>query len=360
LMIDIDCHKRGTLQGAIEFAEHLRSTLFPNLYFEVSTNGNGVHGYLIIEKSRLGAEMLNQLYDRLQFQLRQILKEQSFDVEGVELKGYCPVFKWGKAKRELLSYRSGQLAKLPRCLDRFEELKNTTRIEASSLFKLPIVPKDKKEQSGVSAQSGSCSGKCISESDLKQLTGDYLELAKALLPDSVLKTAGVGRDVVTIEDVAIFLMIGKFFTENMPSNGAMPTNRWSKMWTALMDDGDVSRPFNGKRFAAIRNYLTSLGLMDWQNENYTPGFMNTSGKWIKGVAAQWQFSIKLMGVLQNEEREASSMVTSTEERGEFIASLTKLPFDEVTKPVKYYPTVIVTVDLNDLVPIFDPVACLAA
>jgi hypothetical protein len=50
--------------------------------------------------------------------------------------------------RELLSYRSGQLAKLPRCLDRFEELKNTTRIDASSLLKLPIVPKDEKEEKG--------------------------------------------------------------------------------------------------------------------------------------------------------------------------------------------------------------------
>ena len=47
LMIDIDCHNRGTLRGAIEFAEYLAATLFPNLYFEVSTNGNGVHGYSI-------------------------------------------------------------------------------------------------------------------------------------------------------------------------------------------------------------------------------------------------------------------------------------------------------------------------
>jgi hypothetical protein len=259
----------------------------------------------------------------------------------------------------MLRPASGQLAKLPRCLDRFEELKNTTRIDASSLLKLPIVPKDEK-QSGVSAQSGSCSGKCISDDERERLTGDYLEFAKALLPDGVLKTAGKSRDIVTVEDVAIFLMIGKFFTENMPTNGAMPTNRWSKMWTALMDDGDVSRPFSGKRFAAIRNHLSSLGLIDWQDANYTPGFETASGKWVKGEAAQWQFDPELMDVLQSEEEEASSMVTSTEESEEFIASLTELPPVEVIKPVKCYATVIMAVDLNDFVPIFDPVACLAA
>jgi len=53
LNIDIDCHKTGTLEGAIAFANHLKDTLFPNLYFEVSTNGNGVHGYIIIEKADL-------------------------------------------------------------------------------------------------------------------------------------------------------------------------------------------------------------------------------------------------------------------------------------------------------------------
>src|SRR5690606_25217684 len=48
LMIDIDCHESGTLKGAVEFARYLRTTLFPNLYFETSTNGNGVHAYLVV------------------------------------------------------------------------------------------------------------------------------------------------------------------------------------------------------------------------------------------------------------------------------------------------------------------------
>ena len=34
--IDIDCHGSGSLAGAIAFAEHLRDTRFPNLYYEVA------------------------------------------------------------------------------------------------------------------------------------------------------------------------------------------------------------------------------------------------------------------------------------------------------------------------------------
>ena len=47
--------------------------VFPNLYFEVSTNGNGVHGYVVIEKADLGSVILNELSRRLQQHLRQIL-----------------------------------------------------------------------------------------------------------------------------------------------------------------------------------------------------------------------------------------------------------------------------------------------
>ena len=57
--IDIDCHGSGSLAGAIAFAEHLKATRFPNLYYEVSTNGNGVHGYIVVSKGDLGDEGFN-------------------------------------------------------------------------------------------------------------------------------------------------------------------------------------------------------------------------------------------------------------------------------------------------------------
>ncbi len=50
LMVDIDCHSRGTLEGATRFAEHLKRNYFPDLYYEVSTHGNGIQGFVVVDR----------------------------------------------------------------------------------------------------------------------------------------------------------------------------------------------------------------------------------------------------------------------------------------------------------------------
>ena len=49
--MDIDCHASGTLEGALQFAQYLKQNYFPDLYYETSTHGNGVHGFLVVDKS---------------------------------------------------------------------------------------------------------------------------------------------------------------------------------------------------------------------------------------------------------------------------------------------------------------------
>ena len=93
--IDIDCHRSGSLAGAIAFAEHLRATRFPNLYFEASTNGNGAHGYLVVVKGDLGDEGLNSVLGETDRRLKAELARGDWDVEAVEVKGQAPVFGWG-------------------------------------------------------------------------------------------------------------------------------------------------------------------------------------------------------------------------------------------------------------------------
>jgi hypothetical protein len=53
LNIDVDRHKSGSLTGALAFVVHLRATRFSGLYYEARTNGNGVHGYLVLVKHDL-------------------------------------------------------------------------------------------------------------------------------------------------------------------------------------------------------------------------------------------------------------------------------------------------------------------
>ncbi len=137
--IDIDCHGSGTLAGAIAFAEHLKAARFPSLYYEVSTNGNGVHGYIVVEKGDLGDDGLNGALIVLDRWLKAELSVGDWDVENVEVKGQAPEFTWGATKFELKGYKSGQLAKLPReALARAEELRGTTRLTVQELRKLTV------------------------------------------------------------------------------------------------------------------------------------------------------------------------------------------------------------------------------
>ena len=93
VMIDIDCHNGiGTLQGALAYAQFLKDTYFPNLYFEPSTNGKGAHGYFVLQKDGVKPEVVNDLFGQLQAYLRQTI--YGFDIETVEIKGRCPVIYW--------------------------------------------------------------------------------------------------------------------------------------------------------------------------------------------------------------------------------------------------------------------------
>lgn len=60
---------------------------------------------------------------------------------------------------------------------------------------------------------------------------------------------------------------------------------------------DISRPFDHKRFAAIRNYLSSLGLLDWQDNKYRPGWTDWDGQYHGGKACRWQASELLIQML---------------------------------------------------------------
>lgn len=354
LNIDIDCHKKGTLAGAIAFVEYLRDNFFPNLYFEISTNGNGVHAYVVIEKGDLGSVFLNGLFRRFEQHLRQILSTTNFDVEDVEIKGTCPVFVWGDKKGSLQNYTSGTLAKFPRESHRFEELRNTTRLSYLELLKLPVVEKFKPVPSDMQAVRlerppvpGSIAGKVIGPEELAELDGHYRKVAETLMEVHVLKTSG--RTVATVEDLAIFLMLLRYFTQNMNRDGSLPYARFKGLWTSVFESGDVDRNFEDKRFAALRNYLSSLGLLDWKDDKYTLGTTDSEGNKHKGKASRWQASELLMSLLdwqelKKQQEQEFAGCTVEEERGEgaplagtqvreIIRSLRRLPFSDIHRPV---------------------------
>jgi hypothetical protein len=140
-MIDIDCHTRGTAAGALEFAEYLRSNpLFgDNLYVETSTNGVGVHAYIVVNKGCASDRITNVALKVLDLYLKGLSYLGDFDIELVEIKGMCPELTWGRERGRLEKYQSGQLAKLPReALLRTDELMGTSRIHVARLERLGL------------------------------------------------------------------------------------------------------------------------------------------------------------------------------------------------------------------------------
>ncbi|QDT95288.1 hypothetical protein [Gimesia aquarii] len=374
-LIDIDCKKFGTLEGAMSFAKFLKEHHFPNLYIEVSTHGNGAHGYFVLEKYDYGATFINNLLlQRLQPWLRKILAEQDFDVENVEIKGTLPVVEWGDEKYEVLTYKSGTLAKLPRIEtpEREEQLRNTTIVTVNDLQQLPVIEEPKVNKSAKTRNTatphvGSISGKHISQDELGHLNGHYRQVAESLLEVHALKTSG--KTVATIEDVAIFLMLLKFFTENMNTDGSLPVNRWSEMWKSVFVLGDINRAFCPQRFKTIRDHLSGLGLLDWEDETYRIGWTDEDGKYHKGKACKWraskEFMVKLeipvVAIVKKKEEGGTSFIRTT--LIEFFKTITQLRSEDTTRPVLFDPESPLRLnpdEINHFVKPFDAYTSLAA
>jgi hypothetical protein len=297
VMIDIDCLKSlglGSKEGAHRFADHLREEFFPDLYFESSTNGNGVHGYFVLHKLGLPAKTVNAQLRVFEKWLKQEAKKVGADIEGVEIKGTCPVFEW--KDRKLVKITAGTNAKLPR-----GDIRATRHIDITDLAK--FVPVE--EQAPVVrrcptvSSSASWRPQAIKPADLADLPRLKEIAVKLGLP----KGKCSGRVAVTFEDVAVFLLLLRFFTSNMNENGALPWARFEGLWAALYHAGDVERAFNPKRFAAIRNHLSSLVvdgevLLEWEDETYS-----------LGRACKWRASEKLMEMMGEEEETSSTETT---------------------------------------------------
>ena len=97
-----------------------------------------------------------------------------------------------------------------------------------------------------------------------------------------------GRKVVTEEDMAVFLMLLKFFTANMNANGSLPTARWRELWKALFEAGDIERAWCHHRFARMRYFLSDKDLLSWQDENFVVGVLDEAGRFVPGEAAKWR------------------------------------------------------------------------
>ena len=249
IMLDIDCHKKGSLQGALAFAQHLKETFFPNLYYEISTNGNGVHGYILLNEQRPSNH--NVWLKTLGKVLDEYLCFHPFDVEMIEIKGLPPTLKW--KNRKVDSYVAGTLAKMPRQVERFAELMGTTRLDVDQL--LDLINKIKKatpkteEVKPLERKRGNVSNPFGN--------GEYIEKIKPLAR----KICYSYGTQLNVEDVAISLYILNWLKTHptFRKDGSLPQLRIRRFWETMYGEGTVSRQFRAERWTRIRKMLTKSG-----------------------------------------------------------------------------------------------------
>jgi hypothetical protein len=326
-MIDIDVLKSkmlGSPEGARKFAAFLRAR-FPTLYVEASTGGKGQHAYLLVRKLGYSAEEVKKALKHLERWLRQ---QKGFDIEIVEVKGTPPVVKYGDGGCiEAITY--GTFAKLPREVSRFSEWRNTTTLTVAELLALPLVEEEPKEQAEPKnqpktdkVQVGSVSGKNISqeELDLMPTWERFFEQARKNKP------LHGDRWSVTETDFAQAVVLLRFFTENRNPDGSLPQRRVQELWTALCDAGDFARPWNHHRWKAIRDWMSEMGWLDWQDHRYQIGTGRGDGR-----ACRWRLHEEFVQqldwlALHQEEGEAPFVDTGVVQRGP----------GEPLKPLRYW------------------------
>lgn len=280
-MVDIDVRKSrglGTREGARDFADYLHQQVIPGCHWEPSTNGEGMHGYGIIDLGEdhefVTAAERKDILDGMQADLRKVALHYGADIELVEIKGHPPVIDTdgihqARNTHVIRSMVYGTFAKIPRdieavaalepvSLDRLAEI-------AAEVPAVVLIDKTRKKSAG---SGGSCSGKVVTEDMLAMLpelekVGERLLAGRSLLE---------GRKVAAYDVAGVLLLAWAFaLPGNANPDGAMPTRRFQAMWDSLFEAGDFKRGWSPNRYKAARDLLSEEGLIDWIDETYCHG-----------------------------------------------------------------------------------------
>jgi hypothetical protein len=274
-MLDVDAHKVGNLDNAMEFARRLRDRFLPDCYVETSTNGKGAHLFLIVDKIDWADADYNGVLRELDRWLKAVLAETGIELDTVEVKGSCATVSW---KDGMPKHTAGLLAKLPREWERFDELRGSPVYTAHQLLALVHDNPIKAEELAPKTQKMRQSGSIPCRGIVPERIESWIEAAKRLLPVAVhVGRTTENRLVVTSEDVGIFCALLEFVGKHMNEDGTVPWARTKGLWDCLHERGVICRSFNAKRFAWIRRMLSGMGLVDMQDPTYVIG--ERAAKW---------------------------------------------------------------------------------
>ncbi len=285
VMIDIDVLKSkglGSSKGALDFAQHLKTNVWPDLYFEPSTNGNGIHGYSFMRKAEIGAERVNTGIDNLQKFLRYQAEITGADIELVEVKGKCPEICYDDDGR-IIKIKYGTFGKYPREAS-LEDLQKTTVIDCMELHRINgkyAVPENFEKPAMPKLHEGSCS---------TSIPDDFVENNLDSCRKSWLNLIGGERVkgyryLVHPDDAAVVLLVALWLQDHGTKDHRHSVRTTLAFWHDLQNRGLTDRSPNHHRIKAIRDYLSSRGCVDWLDNRYQP----PSDKGQKdGICCKWR------------------------------------------------------------------------
>ena len=310
LMIDIDCHKEGTIAGAMELARELRE-YFPSMYIERS--GGGAHAYLIVDvgENTKGAS-LNECYRDFEISLNRFGAQ--FDVEKVEIKGTPHEIRWiervapgtGTEGDELEEpchpeVKFGSLATIPKFIS-LGQLLDAPVFELHEIYEVsdkltsisPELREAKERQ-----QHTSCSLQIEVDETLERVADCAWKLS------DIDESFQVGRRKVTREDLAIFLSILHFCFTHENKDGSLPTRRIKAIWKSLFENGQVARGHSDQKVKLLRGLLSKLGWIEWQDNT----FCNSK-------ACKWRLAEEVYELIEDERL---SLITSQKTNNNIFA-----------------------------------------
>ncbi len=299
IIAKIDCdageeHGGGTTEGCWRFMELVRDKLFPGLYLELSTHGQGIHGYFILEKLGIKADLVRQVLKNLDTYLKKLATSVGADIACVEVKGLPPNIQYDD-NGNIHHITFGQWAKLPRgrgVLDTCKVKYGDLALLDPQEFKVEPQPEMAATIKVNVQHCGSFDCRVVRQDTLDKLP-QLEKLASCLLRQwTGADSFKAGRWTVTPTDVAQFFAL--MLCIKPKSDDSLPVRAVGRLWQAVNSAGDFSRPWNHHRFKAIRDLLSRHGHIDWTDFR----FQNLPER--KGRCCRWQISLMLRNLVMGE------------------------------------------------------------
>lgn len=297
VLIDGDAGKKhgsGTTEGCWKFMELVKEKLFPGLYLEPSTHGEGVHGYFILEKEGIKVDLVRSALRNLDAYLKKLAESVGADIACVEIKGLPPRVSYDD-KKNISHITFGLLAKLPRG----RGVMDTCKVKYSDLAMLDpeeIVVPEPEEPEVETIKVGKLKAGSFDSRVVRQEVLDMLPELERYAENLLFQWTGAtsikaDRWTVTATDLAQFFVLMQCIKPK--PDDSLPVRAIGRLWEEVYLAGDFARPWNHHRFKAIRDLLSQHGHIDWVDHR----FQNLPDG--KGRCSRWRISYLLQRTLSS-------------------------------------------------------------